>query len=463
MPDIPADGTLPTSTSEDQADTGVDWGPLLWQSLFFTSFEHAFRFGTQDYTREALKGKFFPDWGRSIGNLYGWGDGDPFLTNYVGHPMQGAISAFLFAQNDRRYKRVVFGRNREYWKSRARATLFSFAFSEQFELGLLSEASLGNTQAYYPQQGLVDQVITPAVGLLWMIGEDSLDRYIVERFEARTDKPWVKMLLRSGLNPSRSMANALRLEVPWHRDTRPGIFGQSSAPLLAAGHPVPAGHLGRVAPMNLLGGKAAWVRPVSTEKPAPALSDLTPEIVPVFELTTSYNYFQLAAGKAGSLACNGGGASVAYNLNSWLGLAAEVSGCKMSSLGENLSGDSLTYLIGPRFTWRRWRRWTPYLQVLAGGNKFSYEQFYPDRVPPDLPHVTPGDPDPSHELFTSQEQTNALAIGFGGGMDVAINRAFAIHAIGLEDVHTWAHQLNGTHYPNNVRVSTGVILRFGNW
>jgi hypothetical protein len=455
--DDPAGENLPASAADDQSESGVDWGAVLWQSLFFTGVEHGFRLGTQSYTRDALQGKFFPDWGRSIGNLHGWGDGDPFLTNYIGHPMQGAVSAFIFAQNDRKYKRVEFGRNREYWKSRLRATLFSFAFSEQFELGLLSEATIGNTQSYYPQQGLVDQVITPTVGMLWMIGEDSIDKYIVQRFEAKTDKPWVKMMLRAGLNPSRSMANAMRLEVPWQRDTRPGIFKKSQSPLLAAAHPL------KVQSLNLLEPGAGGVKSTASQNAPPPLNDLQPMMASQLELSTSYSYFQLAAGKQGALACNGGGASMTYNFNSWFGLTADVSGCKMLLSTENLSGDSLTYLLGPRFAWRKWRRWTPYVQVLAGGNKFSFERFYPDRVPPDLPHVNPGDPDPSHSLYTSQEQTNAFAMGFGGGLDFSLNRVFAIHAVELQDVHTWARAINGTHYPNNVRISTGVSLHFGNW
>ncbi len=437
-------------------DSGINWGPLLSQSFFFASVENGFRIATQDYTRRALRGKLVDDWARSISSLHGWADGDPFLINYVGHPMQGAVSGFIFVQNDPKYRAAQFGRNREYWKSRMRATLFSFAFSEQFEIGPYSEASLGNTQAYYPQQGFVDHVITPAVGLVWMIGEDSVDKYIVQRFESRTENRYLQMLIRAGLNPSRSMANAMRLEVPWHRDNRPGLFRHNNGPLLAANRMI-------ASDSDVVTGGSDSNPSVASAVANPKLSDLSPGLVPTLELSTSYSYFQLAAGKAGSLSCNGGGATATYNLNHWVGITADVGGCKMVLPGHNLSGDSITYLLGPRFALRQSNRWVPFVQFLVGGNTLAIEQYYPDRKPADLPRIPAGQPDPYRSLYTTQDQTNAFAIELGGGLDYVINRAFALHTIDIEDVHTWARSLNGTHYPNNLRVSTGVSLRFGNW
>ena len=86
-----------------------------------------------------------------------------------------------------------------------------------------------------------------------IVGLSLLDAaQLVKRLEERTSKRWVKMMLRSGLNPSRSMANAMRLEVPWHRDTRPGIFGNSNAPLLAASHPLPIKYMDSAVPRGSL-------------------------------------------------------------------------------------------------------------------------------------------------------------------------------------------------------------------
>jgi hypothetical protein len=90
----------PTSSSRPKlrmhGTPGVQWEAAISQALLFNVAQNAFRAATQDYTQSRLGGKFFPDWGRSIGNLHGWADGDYFGTNYVLHPTQGAINSFIF-------------------------------------------------------------------------------------------------------------------------------------------------------------------------------------------------------------------------------------------------------------------------------------------------------------------------------------------------------------------------------
>jgi hypothetical protein len=167
------------NTSEEDE---IYWGNLGKDSLRFLAIMHAFRWATEAGTRAGgvgiNQGKF-----NSVGNLHGWADGDPFYVNYIGHPMQGAVSGRLFLINDPKYNRFEFGDGPDYWKAKLRATAFSWAFSEQFEIGLLSEASIGHIQAQFPQQGFVDPVITPIVGFGWMVGEDALDRYVVRPIE----------------------------------------------------------------------------------------------------------------------------------------------------------------------------------------------------------------------------------------------------------------------------------------
>ncbi|HEX4773780.1 MAG TPA: hypothetical protein VH351_23305, partial [Bryobacteraceae bacterium] len=231
-PPTRAQGAEKTAASESEK-VSIQWKSLLFQAFEFDALENGFRVATQPETRATMGGPFFHGYAASLDNLHGWADGDPFLVNYVGHPMQGAVSGYIFVQNDPRFRKTEFGRNSAYWKSRLRATAFSFVYSEQFELGPLSEATIGHTQAYFPQQGFVDQVITPAVGLAWMLAEDSLDRYVISWVEQKTSNPWVKMLARGTLNPSRSLANVMRGELPWHRDTRPPLF-KGRQTLLAA-------------------------------------------------------------------------------------------------------------------------------------------------------------------------------------------------------------------------------------
>ncbi len=208
---------------------GVNWSGVLLQSALFLSVEQGYRLGTQPGTREALKGKFFDDWFKSVKATKGWGDGDDFLTNYIGHPMEGSVAGFIFVQNDPRGRNQIFNWNSWYWKSRLKSMAWTALYSTQFELGPISEASIGNV-GYQgtSQSGAVDLVVTPLAGLGWQVGEDALDKYLVMRIENWTRNPMLLMLARSFLNPTRSFANAMRMHVPWHRDTRSGIWGRGS-------------------------------------------------------------------------------------------------------------------------------------------------------------------------------------------------------------------------------------------
>src|SRR5579862_8296090 len=130
----PADSASPNDSLQPES---IEWGPLLRDSFRFLMFEHAYRM-TQRNTREGFTGPFFEDYFRSVGNIHGWRDGDPFTTNYVGHPIQGAISGDLWISHDPRYRRAVFSwSSSQYWKSRLRATAFAAAYSLQFEIGPL--------------------------------------------------------------------------------------------------------------------------------------------------------------------------------------------------------------------------------------------------------------------------------------------------------------------------------------
>jgi hypothetical protein len=204
---------------------GVDWRKVFSQSALFLAVEQGFRLGTQPGTREALKGKFFDDWFKSVKSTKGWGDGDDFLTNYIGHPMEGAVVANIFVQNDPRGRNQVFSRNSAYWNSRLKATVWSAIYSTQFELGPISEASLGNVgNNGNSLSGAVDLVVTPLAGLGWQVGEDAIDKYLIVKIESWTSNPVTLMFARSVLNPTRSFANVMRMMVPWSRDTRPGIW-----------------------------------------------------------------------------------------------------------------------------------------------------------------------------------------------------------------------------------------------
>ena len=198
---------------------GFRWGPALRQSLLFLAVQHGYRM-TEPKTQRELRGPFFKDYFRSLKNLKGWDDGGRFFTNYVAHPMQGAVTGFVFVQNDPRSISREFGSSREYWTGRLKAMAWSAAWSTQFEIGPVSQASLGDVGKKSGKLTYVDLVITPTVGVGWLVAEDALDRFVVRRIETKTDNLFVRITARTVLNPTRTAANLLRFKKPWHRDTR---------------------------------------------------------------------------------------------------------------------------------------------------------------------------------------------------------------------------------------------------
>jgi len=204
---------------ETETPTGFHWGPALRQSFLFLGVEHGGRM-LQPKTRRHLRGPFWKDYWRSAGSLGGWNDGDTWLTNYLAHPVQGAVAGYIQIQNDPRGITQRFSRESAYWTSRLKALGWSAAYSTQFELGPLSEAALGNVGMTPGTMGYTDLVMTPLPGFGMIVAEDAIDLYLVRRIEDRFSNPNWKRFSRSVLNPQRSVANMLRIKPPWHRDTR---------------------------------------------------------------------------------------------------------------------------------------------------------------------------------------------------------------------------------------------------
>jgi hypothetical protein len=202
------------------------WKPAIEQSLLFLGLQHSWRF-TQSKTRRNLGGDFFDAWGDSVRNVgRGWGDGDNVVTNYFGHPMEGATAGFIQIQNDPNGAKQQIGMNGDYWRSRLKAMAWAAAYSTQFEIGPISEATIGHVGRDRRTQGMVDLVTTPTAGLGFILGEDLVDRHIIQPWERTHTNPILGAMMRSLLNPDRSLANLTRLKAPWRRDDRDGPLGE---------------------------------------------------------------------------------------------------------------------------------------------------------------------------------------------------------------------------------------------
>ena len=65
-------------------------------------------------------------------------------TNYVWHPLMGSAASFVFANNHGASQETPIGNTSRYWKAKGAQGIYSFVYSLNFELGPLSEASIGN-------------------------------------------------------------------------------------------------------------------------------------------------------------------------------------------------------------------------------------------------------------------------------------------------------------------------------
>ena len=191
------------------------WKAAFYQSMVAQGFQIGYALVAQEKTRRALKGPFFHDYWESVKGVRGWDDGNRFFTNYIAHPMQGSMTGFIYLQNHDRLKKQMFNESAQYWRDRARALVWSAAWSTNWEIGpIVSQSTIGNV-GLYGKQGYVDLVITPTVGTAWMITEEALDRYIIRHAEGSLA---ARIFLRTVLNPTRSVANMLRFKKPWYRD-----------------------------------------------------------------------------------------------------------------------------------------------------------------------------------------------------------------------------------------------------
>jgi len=68
---------------------------------------------------------------------------------------------------------------------------------------------------------LTDFIMTPFGGTAVMVGEDAVDKYVIERLERHVHNRYLVATMRCFMNPTRSAANFFSFETPWHRDSRP--------------------------------------------------------------------------------------------------------------------------------------------------------------------------------------------------------------------------------------------------
>lgn len=132
---------------------------------------------------------------------------------------------------------------------------------------------------------------------------------------------------------------------------------------------------------------------------------------------------------------NGSGA---FNLNRWLGLAADFGGHYTTIPSPipgfpDVSDHAYTFTFGPRVSYRTDSRFTPFFHILAGGIRESAS---------------------AGSVSTSQSGFALLA---GGGLDVEATNSLSIRLIQVDALNTHVSGSSST----NPRLTFGVVWRIG--
>lgn len=456
-PDEPPPPPTTTDSTNSLRQTEVpsnrfQWKSALEQYLFEISIQHGWRFAHEKGTVDATAtGPWFHDWMNSIGETRGWDDGDGWHASYVGHPLNGGIYCFIEQQNDPLYRKVEWGDGRIYWISRLRAVAFSALASAQWTLGPLSEASLGNVQLH-SSPGFIDIVQTPGIGVMEMMGEDMIDRYFIIPLENHTANPWLLLAARSLGNPARSFATLMSLHYGWDRANRPGLFGENHALHKELVSEYKKGLISAPFGPHTPEEKALMNQSVE--------GTVHPDIAPI-ELQA----YAIYEGFLNGHNCFGGGGQGAARIAATWQIVSDANGCMIVNTPTNESADSVTFSVGPRWTPLPTHRFSPFVQVLFGGRRVTYEIQNPelrDLLKNEwneglLPH------DPKRSDYQVQYQALGFDLTMGGGIDAAFGRAFAWRVLDLNYSHSWLPDVHSINTSNGLQLRTGVVLRIGNW
>ena len=149
---------------------------------------------------------------------------------------------------------------------------------------------------------------------------------------------------------------------------------------------------------------------------------------PKAEIFGGYQYTHLEGGYNG----NGFNFALNGNFNDYFGITADFGAAYNKQNGVSLN--NYTYTFGPVLSLRADKRFTPFVHALIGGD-----------------HAT------TSVSGVGSVSGNGYALMAGGGVDFNINRGIAFRAAQADWmlVHS-----NGSTSSKNLRISTGIVLKF---
>jgi len=158
---------------------------------------------------------------------------------------------------------------------------------------------------------------------------------------------------------------------------------------------------------------------------------------PALEIGANYDFFHANAppGACGCFSMSGGGGTLIFNAPYGLSAVADLSGGHANAVGGTTQNITLfNYVFGPRYSYRRIRRFTPYAQGLVGRSMEISNYAY-------------------------VQQANALAVMGGGGINMRLSKLIGWD---VEADYVYSKLPNAVNnMQNTLRVSTGILFRFG--
>lgn len=168
--------------------------------------------------------------------------------------------------------------------------------------------------------------------------------------------------------------------------------------------------------------------------------------VPTLEFAVNYSHLSVSPTSTllGTFAMNGGSAQIAYNFNKWFSAVGDAGYYTMKptpstgTIGLTIHGTEISYLAGPRATYRHLGRFSVFGQILIG-----------------MVHDTPTTLD---DPFKSQFK---LGYDGGAGIDVRVTPHIAVRPVAIDYFRTQFAEVGTTReIQSNFRYSAGVVLRF---
>ena len=172
----------------------------------------------------------------------------------------------------------------------------------------------------------------------------------------------------------------------------------------------------------------------------PACAQVPTGATPQFDLSGGYAYTRGNSSVSSSFDLNGGTASFTYHFREHLAFVGDFGAYRFSDAGPGLTSTMYTYLAGPRLPLHRKHegRFAPFVQVLAGAARLN---------------ASAGGIDAGE---------NSFAIAAGGGLDLSASHHFAFRVVEAEYLLTrFPHPDGSSATQNNVRLSAGLVFRFG--